>query len=38
MPEETWWKESRTIAQFRVASDWMLGLVPAEIRDQLKKV
>ncbi len=38
MPDETWWKESRTIAQFRVASDWMLSLVPAEIRDQLKRV
>lgn len=38
MPEESWWKESRTVAQFRVASEWMLSLVPAEIRDQLKKV
>ena len=38
MPDETWWKESRTIAQFRDAADWMLSLVPPEIRDQLKKV
>jgi membrane protein required for colicin V production len=38
MPEETWWKDSRTIGQFRVAADWMLGLVPPEIREQLKKV
>jgi membrane protein required for colicin V production len=38
MPDETWWKESRTISQFRAASDWILSLVPAEIRDQLRKV
>jgi membrane protein required for colicin V production len=38
MPDESWWKDSRTIAQFRVAADWMLSLVPPEIRDQLKKV
>jgi membrane protein required for colicin V production len=38
VPDETWWKDSRTIAQFRMAADWMLGLVPPEIREQLKKV
>jgi membrane protein required for colicin V production len=38
LPDEAWWKESRTIGQFRTAGDWMLSLVPPEIQDQLKKV
>jgi len=38
LPDEAWWQESRTIAQFRSGADWILSLVPPEIQDQLKKV
>ena len=38
MPDEPWWKESVTIGRFQSAADWMLGLVPQSVRDQLKRV
>jgi membrane protein required for colicin V production len=38
MPEEDWWKESRSLGEFQSLADWMLSLVPAEVQAQLKKV
>jgi membrane protein required for colicin V production len=38
LPDEPWWKESRTIAELQLAADWMLSLIPTEIQDRLKKV
>jgi membrane protein required for colicin V production len=38
MPDEAWWKESRSIGQFQSLADWMLSLVPPEVQAQLKKV
>lgn len=38
LPQEDWWKASSTVGQFSAAADWMLGLVPAEIQAQLKRV
>lgn len=38
LPDEPWWQESKTIAQFQSVADWMLSLVPQEIQAQLKQV
>lgn len=38
LPDEDWWKESRTIGELRLAADWMLGLIPPEIQGQIKRV
>lgn len=38
MPEESWWKESSTIAEFQSMADWMLSLIPQGLQDQLKRV
>jgi len=38
LPEESWWQESAVIVQFQQAADWLLGLVPADIQEQLKRV
>ncbi|HYN77456.1 MAG TPA: CvpA family protein [Lamprocystis sp. (in: g-proteobacteria)] len=35
--DETWWQDSKAIAQSQVAANWMLGLVPPEIQAQLKR-
>lgn len=38
MPDESWWQDSRTIAQFQAMADWVLSLVPPELREQLSRV
>ncbi len=38
MPDEAWWKESQTVGQFRAMADWVLGLVPPQLQDQLGRV
>lgn len=38
MPEEAWWKDSQTIGQFRAMADWVLGLVPPQLQEQLGRV
>jgi membrane protein required for colicin V production len=38
LPEESWWQESAVIVQFQQAADWLLGLVPSDIQEQLKRV
>lgn len=38
MVDEPWWKESGTIPLCQNTAAWLLGLVPAEIQDQFKKV
>jgi len=38
MPEESWWKDSRTIGQFQAVAHWVLSLVPAELQEQLGRV
>jgi len=38
LPEELWWQESAVIVQFQQAADWLLGLVPSDIQEQLKRV
>jgi membrane protein required for colicin V production len=37
LPEETWWKESKAIAEFQLVADWLLALVPPQIQAQLKR-
>ena len=37
LPEEPWWQESGVIVQFQHAADWLLGLVPSGIQEQLKR-
>lgn len=36
--DESWWKESGAIPLCQHTADWLLGLVPAEVQDQFKKV
>lgn len=38
LPDEDWWQQSRTVAQFQSVANWMLSLVPAQVQEQLKKV
>jgi len=38
MPDESWWQDSKTIAQFQAMADWVLSLVPPELREQLSRV
>ncbi len=38
MPEEAWWKDSQTIGQYRAMADWVLGLVPPQLQEQLGRV
>jgi membrane protein required for colicin V production len=38
LADESWWQESKAIAQCQQAAVWLLSLVPPAIQDQLKKV
>jgi membrane protein required for colicin V production len=38
LADETWWKDSATISYWQKTADWLIGLVPPGIQDQLKKV
>lgn len=38
IPDEPWWSQSQTIAQFQAMADWLLSMVPQDVQDQLKRV
>ena len=37
LADETWWQESKGIAEAQLAANWLLSLVPPEIQAQLKR-
>lgn len=38
MPDDPWWKESSSIGRFQSVANWLVSLVPEELRARIKEL